>query len=271
MFLKVRSLVSFLIKLCFVLPFFQGALTHASDFSKAQAAQLKKGSTEKPVSKNFQDWCEVTKKTLRAGQNLFNRQQYSLSLAEFMLARRLPCLEYHEHAQWGYLMALTLLDETQEANNFVLHEWLPETSNFQKRKKLYEAYYLGLHNNSDELLRVEKFKQWKSELPKAKNPAFAATASALVPGSGQIYTGSYQSGVFAFILNALFLSTTLELKNQNLNSAALASGFIFSVVYVGNILNAYESAEKVNHNFQQQSVESYKNNEFEEFRLNFTF
>lgn len=70
----------------------------------------------------------------------------------------------------------------------------------------------------------------------------AGLLSGVVPGLGQAYVGAWQSAAVALLLNALFLGATLDLLRRDLPFAAGAAGLVFSVTYVGNIVNAVEAA-----------------------------
>lgn len=80
----------------------------------------------------------------------------------------------------------------------------------------------------------------------AKKPWVAGTASAFLPGLGQVYNGHYQSAAMSFILNALFLGSTLEFAKRDQLWATLTAGTVWSVVYVGGIVSAVRGSQKSN-------------------------
>jgi hypothetical protein len=100
-----------------------------------------------------------------------------------------------------------------------------------------------------------------------KNPLIAGSASFLLPGAGQAYVGNFQSAAIAFILNSLFLATTLEFAHKDLPVAAIASGTLLSVTYIGNILNAIDSAHRYNTHHRAPQEEQLRKTLFPEFRL----
>lgn len=81
---------------------------------------------------------------------------------------------------------------------------------------------------------------------RTKSPTIAGLLSAVLPGSGQVYSGAYQSAALAFLLNGIFGWSTVELIQARLTGPAVASGMVWSVVYAGNILNASKSASQFN-------------------------
>ncbi len=80
-----------------------------------------------------------------------------------------------------------------------------------------------------------------------RRPWLAATMSAVLPGTGQLYNRQWGDALIAFGLNALFASATyysfkeLESVPLGVSSAVLLSGF-----YVGNIVNAKTDADRYN-------------------------
>jgi hypothetical protein len=82
---------------------------------------------------------------------------------------------------------------------------------------------------------------------RGKSPTAAALMSAVLPGAGQAYAGSWQAAGIAFVLNAVLIGATVELADRELYLGAATTGLAASVFYVGNILNAADLAERRNH------------------------
>lgn len=213
-------------------------------------------------------FCKSSSLALESGRELYGRKQYLLSLQEFSMAQKFDCAENLEAAQWGYLLAVTELGERDEMFH-LSHKVYPQKFSLsnQPKLKLYQSYYFAKSEDTVEAKRVEAYNEWKDSLPKQKSPALAGTMSAFLPGAGQAYTGSWQSGAMAFVLNALFLSATLELADHDLHAASLASGVVFSITYLGNILNAAESARIYNQNYNAPTIDAEKAKRFPELTL----
>jgi hypothetical protein len=79
-----------------------------------------------------------------------------------------------------------------------------------------------------------------------RSPWVAGVASAVLPGAGQVYAGSWQGGAVAFILNAVTFAATFELVDRELYFASALTGLAASVTYVGNIVNAADLARRRN-------------------------
>jgi TM2 domain-containing membrane protein YozV len=81
---------------------------------------------------------------------------------------------------------------------------------------------------------------------RAKSPAAAGIMSALIPGAGQIYAGSFEAAAVTFALNALFIGATIELALEKHYATAAAAGTAASFFYVGGIVNAVDLARRRN-------------------------
>lgn len=79
-----------------------------------------------------------------------------------------------------------------------------------------------------------------------KRPWIAGTLSAILPGAGQAYVGSYQAAALSFMFNALLLGATLEFNRKDMDFAAATSGVMFSMTYLGNIASAVKGASQIN-------------------------
>jgi hypothetical protein len=86
---------------------------------------------------------------------------------------------------------------------------------------------------------------------RAKSPAAAGILSALIPGAGQIYAGSFEAAAVTFALNALFIGATVELALDKHYATAAAAGTAASFFYVGGIVNAVDLARRRNDVAQQ--------------------
>lgn len=95
---------------------------------------------------------------------------------------------------------------------------------------------------SDTLLQVQVYDRARH----TRRPWLAGTLSAVLPGAGQVYAGSWQGGAVAFVLNAVLIGATVELAYHHLYASASAAGVAASIFYVGNILNGADLAARRN-------------------------
>jgi outer membrane protein assembly factor BamD (BamD/ComL family)/TM2 domain-containing membrane protein YozV len=114
-------------------------------------------------------------------------------------------------------------------------------------RNVLEQFLASYPNNT----RVENVREAISlldqmgELPR-KSPFLAGAMSAVIPGSGQIYSGHYGDGITAFILNGLFIAGTVVAIEQENCAVAGIVGVIGLPFYAGNIYGAANAATKWN-------------------------
>jgi hypothetical protein len=81
---------------------------------------------------------------------------------------------------------------------------------------------------------------------RTKRPWLAGLLSAVVPGAGQAYAGSWSAAGVSLLLNGVFIGATVELATRRLFLPAAATGLAASFFYTGNIVNAVDLADKRN-------------------------
>jgi TM2 domain-containing membrane protein YozV len=86
---------------------------------------------------------------------------------------------------------------------------------------------------------------------RVKSPALAGVLSAVLPGSGQLYSGSLSAAAVTFVLNGLFIGATVELARDKQYVTAAAAGTAASFFYIGGIINAADLARRRNRIAQQ--------------------
>lgn len=217
--------------------------------------------------------CASSDLAYQSGLKHFERGQFLLSTQEFLVAQKFNCPKNVSKSLWGQLLAMTELGEKDEMFYLAFQELPSQLSKDDQIKlNVYQNFYFpevytdsAVHKPIQDKIKI--FNHWKDNLPQAKSEFLAGTFSAVLPGAGQAYTGAWQSAAMAFLLNALFLSATVELQDQGLYATSLASGVIFSITYLGNIFNAAQSAEVINEQAQKSLIESEKRKKFPELYL----
>lgn len=86
----------------------------------------------------------------------------------------------------------------------------------------------------------------QAEAQPRKSPALAGALSALVPGTGHVYTGRFRDGVIAFLLNGAFLVAGLEAVAAGNEAAAGLLFFFEAAWYAGAVYGAVNAAHKWN-------------------------
>lgn len=197
---------------------------------------------------------DKTEPALNLGHQMKQSGQYLLATQQYSIVMNFACSE-DEKAQGllGYAQSLYFLGETFTATR-ILENLKSSAASVELKTKarLLAAWYEPEFRKAlpeNEKRQFQDYHERKLQLEKQhqqKNPWTAGILSAVIPGLGQVYNGSYQSAAFSFVLNSLFLATALELDRQNLKTSALAAGVIFSVTYTGNILSTVSSAQATN-------------------------
>lgn len=85
-----------------------------------------------------------------------------------------------------------------------------------------------------------------SLLTNVKNPMTSGILSAMIPGLGQAYCGSFGAAALSFVINAAFGWATYDFFRNNLYGAGTSAGLITSITYMGNIMNATKTTERIN-------------------------
>jgi len=110
--------------------------------------------------------------------------------------------------------------------------------------------FASLSESGDSPIRDRAvFLRWKAdegrEVPR-KRPAVAGTLSAVIPGSGQVYTGRLQDGLRHLVVDGILIWSVYRLfDSKSYGGGYLLAGFTLPF-YVGNIVGAKRSAEQFN-------------------------
>ena len=94
----------------------------------------------------------------------------------------------------------------------------------------------------------------------------AAIFSAVIPGTGQIYTGNYLNGIISLGMNALTLYLTVNaLAADRIFDGAAVGNFLWYRFYSGNISNAVQFVRQKNQQLENNALLMLQN--FDEYRL----
>ncbi|MCB1306879.1 MAG: hypothetical protein KDK30_01805 [Leptospiraceae bacterium] len=113
-----------------------------------------------------------------------------------------------------------------------------------------------------------------------KSAILAGVFSAVLPGSGQIYSEHYADGTVAFFFNTMFLGSAaimydLERRADSGHAASAVFGIFGLMFYLSNIGGAYKSAERYNHyqerKFHQEIRDIFFNLDYVERTSGITF
>lgn len=210
--------------------------------------------------------CNFQEGILKNGNSLYSSGQNFLSTTQYSMLFNSDCEELSDKARYNYSLAMGNLGEVNAINSQLYYFSNTMNSHYFNDLKVV----LDFHNTNTDNKKVNAWKNLNEgnifsklsienvklsdlqikylENNNVKSPYISGAMSALIPGAGQAYNGTYQSGVLAFVINAIFLWSALEFKKNNLDGPAIASGAVFSITYFGNIMNAINTSNKINEN-----------------------
>jgi hypothetical protein len=224
--------------------------------------------------------CKQNKFMFGEAKRLYGSGQMLLSAMHFSGLRVSDCDSEMASKSWlGYSLALNHLQENNEAL-LAIESGLRGPNVTERDKVALRMVKTWILQSPDSELSVKQKVDWRlwtarldrptylSELEKAnltesekrrladlelslvtapqKSVWGSGIASAILPGSGQAYVGNWQAAMLSFVINAIFLGATLEFYQKGLPAAAVASGTIFSITYLGNIVSAAQGASEAN-------------------------
>ena len=122
---------------------------------------------------------------------------------------------------------------------------------YQQQKLPPEKDFINIFPNSVQL-PLKEFYLKKENLPN-RSPFIAGVLSAIIPGTGKIYTGEYSDGITAVILTGLLTFLSYDNFDHNHNFRGWLWGGFAALFYAGNIYGSAVSAQiynaKVNFEF----------------------
>lgn len=121
---------------------------------------------------------------------------------------------------------------------------LIKTSRYDLVMTEISNYRVIKHNQKLFMIMEQDIKRF-SELS-LKSETIAALMSAIVPGSGQAYSGRYLDGIISLAAISATIYGAYRLHQGGENSLAFTLGFFSGLFYAGNIYGAYNAASTAN-------------------------
>jgi len=244
---------------------------------------------------SFANSCKDSELVFSRGEELFNRNQFLLSSIHFSNAAALACIKSNQNKYlYKYSLAMIELNEVTEAE--VELSKLSQLVNPKKKSKInliknlylssnsklshYDQKRFDIWSNKNNRKELEEMKLSKLSISqsssvnnyissvkklKLKSPTLAGSLS-LIPGLGQSYLGAYQSAAISFVINSLFYMSAKDFEKKGQYNAANAAYLVFSVTYVGNILNSVNMANRINKNKKTPLQRELKDNLFQDLK-----
>lgn len=187
------------------------------------------------------------------GQRQFSKQQFLFASIQFKLASQFACDHKNKgKALFFYALSMNQLSEKSEVFDSLQEVELLAVPDLSRRVNMYKAIDLNFSSpallDEDQTARMRLWKEREFKDMPYKSPWMAGALSAVLPGAGQAYVGAWQSGLYSFAINSLFLAAAMELNRKGLQTSSITAGVVFSITYFGGILSATQSANIYNRN-----------------------
>lgn len=142
-----------------------------------------------------------------------------------------------------------------------------QTELFSRNYKRADTLLQEFENDESILIREYRAITDDALAYKHKSPGLAMAMSAVVPGTGKIYTGDWKDGLFSMIMiGGLAWQSYRGFKSKGTESVY---GWVFGGIgfgfYVGNLYGSFKAAKKRNHNKQhdiERRLEANFNNNY---------
>jgi hypothetical protein len=118
-------------------------------------------------------------------------------------------------------------------------------NNWAEAKSLTDDYLLSYQKTPaiDDLYKIAL----KGIQIKYKRPYCAALLSAIIPGSGKIYTNQWKDGIYAFLfISAISCLTYNSINHNGFNTGSILYGSVALSFYAANIYGSFISAGRYN-------------------------
>ena len=206
-----------------------------------------------------------------------------LGVNEFLTSKSIKTLDYlsemdkieNKHIKFNYFILKYLISDLQNLNTYSINLCKQYSDTFSSdilQRLMVYSYYKNfeLENAIDKINNINvNYKDVGFDtIPKymtenfdknIKSPALAGILSAIIPGTGYIYSGRLKEGVSALLINGLLGVGIYSLFDSgNVGSGILTSMICFPF-YLGNIIGSANAAETVNIKQQQIVLSNLRN------------
>lgn len=162
---------------------------------------------------------------------------------------------YFNEAKLEGMKANFLINDFTGLRSYYKNSFITEVNKFQNEgEKLFNFSYLFTDDelppkddfllpfDIDENDNISSFYDWKNE-PPYKDGTIAGIMSAIIPGSGKIYTGDIGDGIVAFLTTTVFAFIAYDNFNAGHNTRAWIWTGVAAFFYAGNVYGSVVAAQ----------------------------
>ena len=181
---------------------------------------------------------------------------YSTSIDNFSNISSLS--PFYENSKLERMKAQFLMNDYFGMRSFYNNNNFPEDDSLSDRaNRLFTFSYLITEDrlpqkekfllpfNSIEKEKISSFYDWKND-PPYKSSALAGILSAIVPGSGKIYTGDISDGIFSFLVTGVFTFLAYDNFRADHDTRAWIFTGLAAFFYGGNVYGSIAAAQIYN-------------------------
>jgi tetratricopeptide (TPR) repeat protein len=92
-----------------------------------------------------------------------------------------------------------------------------------------------------------------------KSPRISGILSSIIPGSGHMYIKRYRDGILAFVLNSLFITSSVESFDKGYIAPGILFAVIESAIYSGTIFSSVSQTYKYNDYNRNRFIDRLEN------------
>lgn len=215
-----------------------------------------------PIFKSFADTLLFLKGKVYYNQNKLTESANAFSQITPLFAHKTPItiLEAYEHAHLNNLSKstelLNAIQDTVKLTNELIKFQKASVNLLNKNTDAFNKYKAVQDTSFNELFDAQmKLNNYAFRLEhhKQKSPVLAGIMSAIIPGSGKMYTGKIGEGISTFLGMSILGAITYENYHKaginNYKTITFAS--LFTVLYAGNIFGSVYSVKVYRSEFNE--------------------
>lgn len=157
---------------------------------------------------------------------------------------------FSKSALWYFEQDTSLMKSRllQGIAQLYIYDWAAAYGSFSNSNEDQDQ---GISDISNELMFIAQ----KGSQLKLKKPLIAGIFSAIIPGAGYAYAGSYQTALSSLLINTLLLGSSYELHKNGLRFTGATAFVIAFGWYVGNIYGSATTASRYNDSKRKKFVD----------------